>query len=102
MKKELKTHIEELIEALLIELGGGSEREDVTECVLVDVVEGYINDKYLLEDVIETSKYLKIPLDFERVVIRKIQRKKRKEQRAKTQKGKTKNEYQKNDWQTNY
>ena len=80
-KIELRNKIEDIIDALLDEMGEGSEREDVTECALLNIVYGYCDDKYSLEDVIEASKYLEIPVNLEEVEkerARKIKRKQRK------------------------
>ena len=90
IKEQLKKEIEELIEALLEELGEGSEREEVTDCAMGNIVFGYYENKYTIEDVYETSKYLEIPVDIEAVVLTKVKRQKRKEQRAKARKNKRK------------
>ena len=81
-KLELRKDIEELIDALLDEMGEGSYREDVTECAFVNILYGYYNNKYSLEDVVEASNYLEIPADIEEIKKQKILREKRKARKA--------------------
>lgn len=89
-EKEIRNEVEELIQALLDEIGYGAEREDVIECALTNIVYRYFDDRYTIEDVIEAAKYLEIPIDIEGIVLHKIERKKRKKQRAKARARKAK------------
>ena len=81
-RENLVNTVEEIISCLLEELGHGSEREEVTECALLNVVYGYFNNQFTLEDVIETSKYLDIPIDIDEIQRQKENKIKRKQHKA--------------------
>ena len=51
-KEQIKELVEGLIESLIEESGQGTEREEVVELALINVIYGYYKDKYTKEDII--------------------------------------------------